>query len=329
MSDPEIGARPLGSGLVAIPDMPVVEVVGERWAPLGVEQPLTLGNIDKPFFADGYTKGDLIAYYAAIAPVLVPHLEGRAIVMARFPDGADGAWFYEKQAPAHKPDWLPTVALWSEHRGDDIDYVTAGDAESLMWMADMGAIEVHPWLNRADRPDRPDFAVFDLDPAEGATWEQVVAVAEMVRIALESLGLQGWAKTSGSSGIHIYVPIEPRYEYARSRGFVSAVAKVLASAEPGLVSLAWDIPQRAGKVFIDVNQNVGGKTIASVYSVRPKPGATVSTPFEWDELGDIDPESVTIATVWDRLDRHGDLFAPVLAGGQTLDEAERLLGLSS
>jgi bifunctional non-homologous end joining protein LigD len=320
-------ARTVESGLVTLPPTVRVRADGDGWVPTTAVSPLRLTNIDKPFFSDGYTKGDLIGYYAAVAPVLVPHLKDRAIVLARFPDGADGEWFYEKQAPSHKPDWLPTVSLWSEHRGDDIDFVTAGDIGSLMWIANLGAIEIHPWLSRVGTFDRPDFAVFDLDPADGSTWDQVVAVAEMIRVALDRLGLVGYPKTSGSTGIHIYVPLDPVHQYTRARRFIDAVARLLVSTDPSLVTLERDLPKRHGKVFVDVNQNVGGKTIASVYSVRPRAGAPVSTPILWDELDSVDPSSFTIGTVWDRLARHGDLFAPVLAGGQTLDGAEAVLGL--
>ncbi|HUG75277.1 MAG TPA: non-homologous end-joining DNA ligase, partial [Acidimicrobiia bacterium] len=289
-------ARTVESGLVTLPPTVRVRADGDGWVPTTAAPPLRLTNIDKPFFSDGYTKGDLIGYYAAVAPVLVPHLRDRAIVLARFPNGAEGDWFYEKQAPSHKPEWLPTVSLWSEHRGDDIDFVTAGDAGSLMWIANLGAIEIHPWLSRVDTFDRPDFAVFDLDPAEGSSWDQVVAVAEMIRVALDRLGLVGYPKTSGSTGIHIYVPLDPVHEDARARLFVDAVARLLVSTDPSLVTLEHDIPKRHGKVFVDVNQNVGGKTIASVYSVRPRAGAPISTPILWEELDSVDPSAFTIGT---------------------------------
>jgi bifunctional non-homologous end joining protein LigD len=319
--------RALSSGTVALPGEVRVVPDGDGWVPEGLARPLRLSNIDKPFFAAGYTKGDLIAYYAAVAPALLPHLRDRAIVLARFPDGADGDWFYEKQAPSHTPEWLTTVALWSEHRGADIDFVTAGDVESLMWIANMGAIEIHPWLSRVETSDRPDFAVFDLDPAEGASWDQVVATAGLIRVALDRLGLSSYPKTSGSSGLHVYVPLEAEHAYARVRRFVEAVGRMIVATDPSLATMEWDIPRRAGRVFIDHNQNVGGKTIASVYSVRPRPGAQVSTPLLWEEVDSADPTSFTIETVWDRIRRHGDLFAPVLAGGQTLEATEAVLGI--
>jgi bifunctional non-homologous end joining protein LigD len=321
------GRRLLGSGRVAFPAPLQVRADGDAHLALGVEPGPRLSNIDKPFFAAGYTKGDLAQYYASVAPLLLPHLQGRAIVMARFPDGADGPWFYEKQAPSHRPAWLPTVPLWSEHRGEAIDFVTAPDVAALLWLANLGCIEIHPWLSRAAVPDRPDFAVFDLDPAEGATWEQVAAVARLVEVALGRLGLSGYPKTSGASGLHIYVPLEAEYPYARVRRFVESVGRAIVGAAPDLATMEWDLPRRLGRVFIDHNQNVAGKTIASVYSVRPRPGAPVSTPLLWEEVEEADPAVFTIATIWERVSRYGDLFAPVLRGEQRLEEAERALGL--
>jgi bifunctional non-homologous end joining protein LigD len=325
------GAQPegrlLASGAVQFPEPVRVVLEGSHARPVGLSRPLRLSNIDKPFFPDGYTKGDLIQYYASIAPVLVPHLQDRAIVMARFPDGAGGDFFYEKQAPGHQPDWMPLASIHSGHRGAAIDFVTARDPESLMWLAHMGCIEIHPWLSRMTGVENPDSAIFDLDPAEGATWSQVVEVARLIKVALDQMGLTGYPKTSGATGLHIYVPLDPIYEYARVRKFVESVGRLLVAANPDEITMEWDIPKRAGKVFIDHNQNVGGKTIVSVYSVRPRPGAPVSAPFLWSELEAVRPDDFTIATIWDRLQRAGDLFAPVLRGGQQLEAAEAALGL--
>ena len=319
--------RPLASGSVAMPGDVRIVADGDAWELVGFDRPLRLTNPDKPFFAGGETKGDLIAYYAAIAPLLLPHLHDRAIVLARFPNGADGEWFYEKQAPSHRPAWLPTAPLHSDRRGAAIDFVTAPDVESLMWIANLGAIEIHPWLSRIATADAPDFAIFDLDPADGATWDQVVTVAEVIRVALERIGLAGYPKTSGATGLHIYVPIDPVYPYERVRRFVETIGRLVVGADPSLATMDWDIPKRAGRVFIDHNQNVAGKTIASVYSARPRPGAPVSTPLLWPEVGEVDPTDFTIGTLWDRVSRHGDLFAPVLRGGQRLEQAETALGL--
>lgn len=326
---PPAGAsgRPVGSGAVELPVIPRAVETPDGYALAGHDRPLCLSNLDKPFFPEGYTKGDLISYYASVAPVLLPHLEARAIVMARFPDGAEGGSFYEKHAPGHQPEWMPLAPLESAGKGGMINFVTARDAESLMWLANMGCIEIHPWLSRVQHVDREDFAVFDLDPAEGATWAQVTAVAELLGVALDRLGLRGYPKTSGASGIHVYVPLDPVHDYGRVRRFVDRLGHLLAAANPGDVTMDRYIPNRKGKVFIDSGQNRGGATIASVYSVRPRPGAPVSTPIRWDELDRIRPGDFTITTVWDRISRHGDLFAPVLEGGQILDQAEETLGI--
>ena len=320
--------RAVGSGAVDLPVVPRAEETSDGYMLAGYDRKLRLSNLDKPFFPDGYTKGDLIAYYASIAGVLLPHLEDRAIVMARYPDGAEGSFFYEKHAPGHQPEWMPLAPLESAHKGK-IDFVTARNAESLMWLANMGCIEIHPWLSRVGRSDRADFAVFDLDPAEGASWKQTAEAAELLGVALDRLGLAGYPKTSGSRGIHVYVPLDPVYEYGRVRRFVEMLGRLLAAAHPGGVTMDRYIPGRKGKVFIDSGQNRAGATIASVYSVRPRPGAPVSTPIRWDELNRIRPEDFTIATVWDRISRYGDLFAPVLQGGQCLEEAEKALGVDS
>lgn len=317
-------ARVLGSGRVAFPD-PVH--ITRQSRVVGARHPLKLSNADKQFFPEGFTKGDLVQYYASVSGYLLPHLAQRAIVLARFPNGATGDFFYEKEAPSHKPEWLVTAPLHSEVRQASINFCTAPDRESLMWIANLGCIEIHPWLSQIANRGNPDFAIFDLDPAKGASWEQVVEVARLVELVLKKTGLRSYPKTSGATGLHIYVPIDPVYPYQRVRKFVETAGRLIASANPDSATMEWDIPKRAGKVFIDHNQNVEGKTIASVYSVRPFPGPPVSTPIRWEELETVKPGDFTIATIWDRLGKTGDLFRPVLAGGQRLEEAETALGL--
>jgi bifunctional non-homologous end joining protein LigD len=320
--------RGVASGAIEFPDQLDVEPDGDGFRVLGLHRSVRLSNIDKPFFPeDRYTKGDLIQYYASVSPLLVPHLAGRALSLSRYPDGIHGNTFYEKQKPSHAPDWVVTAPIHSSHRGAPIEFVTAPDVESLVWVANLGAIEMHPWLSRVDLADRPDFAIFDLDPQEGASWSQVIYVAGLVNVMLERLGLAGYPKTSGSTGLHIYVPLEPVHDYATVRKFVETVGRMLAAADPDNVTMEWDIPKRGARVFVDHNQNVAGKTIASVYSVRPRLGAPVSVPFLWTELETITPEEFTMVTVWGRLRQYGDLFAPVLRGGQTLDGALKALGL--
>ena len=323
-------ARPLATAAIPFPEPVRIDGGGDTWAPVGVSRSLTITNPDKVLFpADGFTKGDLVQYYASISSALVPHLVGRALSMSRYPNGIEEASFYEKQCPSHAPDWIVRAPIHSSHRGEPIEFCTVNDRESLMWLANLGCIEMHPWLSQASRSDAPDFAVFDLDPQDGATWEQVVSVARLVNVLLERLGLAGYPKTSGSTGIHIYVPLEPLYTYRRVRRFVETLGRMIAEADPESATMEWDIPKRGPRVFIDHNQNVAGKTIASVYAVRPVDGARVSTPILWDELDSVRTEDFTIETIWERLGKYGDLFAPVLTGGQTLDGPEAALGLAS
>jgi bifunctional non-homologous end joining protein LigD len=321
-------SREAGSGAVSFPEPLRIDRDGDGWWVLDLDRRLRVSNPDKTFFPDdGYTKGDLLQYYASIAPVLLPHLAGRALSLARYPDGESGDFFYEKQCPSHAPEWMELAPLHSSHRGEPIEFCTAPDVASLVWVANLGCIEMHPWLSRVERPEYPDFAVFDLDPQEGVGWDQVVYVAGLVNVLLERLGLASYPKTSGATGIHIYVPLDPAHRYRRVRRFVETLGRMLATADPEAVTMEWDIPKRGARVLVDHNQNVGGKTIASAYSVRPIAGAQVSMPFTWAELESIEPAQFTIASIWERLHRYGDLFASVLTGGQTLDGAEQALGL--
>lgn len=216
----------------------------------------------------------------------------------------------------------------SDSQGGVIDFLLADSREALMWFANMACVEVHPFHSRAAMLDYPDYAIFDFDPAEGSTWDQVVAGGHLLQVALGRLGLAGYPKLSGSRGLHVYVPLEPKHDYARVRRFVGEVGNYLAAANPDDLTMEWDKPKRRGKVFIDHNRNASGQTVASAYSVRPRRGAPVSAPITWDELGVLSNGDVTIANLWDRLQRLGDLFAPVPLGGQTLEDAERALGIS-
>jgi bifunctional non-homologous end joining protein LigD len=323
------GDRFLSTSDIEYPDPVPVRVEGQHFHPVGLERPVRLSNVDKPFFpADGYTKGDLIQYYSSVAPVLLPHLAGRPISMSRYPDGIEGPSFYEKRAPGHQPDWMRTVPVPSDSQGGSIDFLLADSREALMWFANMGCVEVHPFHSRSEQLDRPDYAIFDFDPSEGSEWGQVVAAAKLLEIALRQLGLVGYPKLSGSRGLHVYVPLEPNHDYARVRRFVGEVGAYLAAANPDDITMEWDKPKRKGRVFVDHNRNASGQTVASAYSVRPRPGAPVAAPLSWDEVGKVSNGDITVVNLWDRLQRFGDLFAPVVSGGQTLDSAEKALGIA-
>lgn len=321
--------RPIGSGAIRFPDAVRAIKEGAQWRPLGTARPLRLSNLDKAFFPEGITKGDLIQYYASVAPVLLPHLAGRPISMSRYPDGIAGPSFYEKRAPGHQPEWMQTAPVASDSMGGTIEFLLAADRESLMWFANMGCIEIHPFHSRAGTLDFPDFAIFDLDPAEGSTWDQVVAAARLLQTALERLGLDAYPKLSGARGLHVYVPLDPVHAFSRVRKFVEAVGRLLVAADPDDLTMEWDVAKRRGRVFVDHNRNAAGQTIASVYSVRPRSGAPVSVPIRWEEVDRLRNGDVTVATLWERLQRWGDLFAPVVKGRQKLDAAEDALGLRS
>ena len=322
--------RRAASGIVEFPEDLRIEPAGDGFLTIATGKRVRITNPDKIFYPDqGYTKGDLLSYYHSVAPLLLPHLAGRALSLSRFPDGIDGNTFYEKRTPGHAPDWIVRAPMLSGREGGIIEFVTVSDIESLLWVVNTGAIEMHAWLSRVDRADLPDVALFDLDPQEGSSWEQVTYVAGLINVLLERLGLAGYPKTSGSRGLHIHVPLEPIHSYTRVRRFVETVGNMIAGADPEAATMEWDKASRGAIVFIDHNQNVGGKNTAAVYSVRPVPGARVSMPLLWDELDRVTPDHFTIGSVWERLRQYGDLFAPAIRGRQSLETAERALGLPS
>ncbi len=288
---------------------------------------LTFSNLDKVFWpVEGITKGDLLSYYREIAPVLLPHLRRRPFTMKRYPDGIEGKVFFQKNAPSHMPDWIETRPFDVSPRDGsrarrEIQAPLVDDELALLWMVNMACIDMNTWYSRVDRPERPDWVLFDLDPSPDATFADVTRVARLVKDVLDVLGLDSVVKTSGADGMHVLVPIARRSTFADTRAFSEIVARTLASTHPGLVTTEWVKAKRRG-VLLDANQNGAGKTIASAYSVRPVPGAPVSTPLTWDEVtDDLDPATFTMDVVLARVTRHGDLFARVLDGGQSLAKA--------
>ncbi len=315
-------------------DKPAREVRRERPAE-AVERvagrDLKLTNLDKVFWPDeGITKGDLLDYYGAVAEAILPHLRDRPFTMRRYPDGAFGKAFFQKHAPTHMPDWIPRFRVEVSTRESPrerkaIEAPLVNDAAALLWMANMGCIDMNAWYSRVDRPDRPDWVLFDLDPSDDVGFAETVQVALAVRDALDALGLESFPKTSGADGMHVLVPVERRYSYAETREFAGIVAGAIAQTHRGLATTEWVKSRRRG-VLIDANQNGAGKTIASVYSVRPRPGAPVSTPLRWDEVdAALDPRAFTTEVVLERIRRHGDLFAGVLTTRQRLEKALRSL----
>jgi bifunctional non-homologous end joining protein LigD len=288
---------------------------------------LKLSNLDKVFFpVEGVTKGDLLEYYRAIAPVLVPHLKDRPFTMVRWPDGIEAGRFFQKDAPSHMPEWIPTFRTLVSTRESPrqrkwVNFPIVNDELALLWMVNMGCIDMNAWYSRVDKPDRPDFVLFDLDPSPDVGIKETIQVALLVKQALDAFGLVGFPKTSSAEGMHVLVPIERRYTYDDTRQFAEIVAGAIARTHRGLATTEWTRSKRRG-VLIDSNQNGEGKTIASVYSVRPRPGAPVSTPLRWEEVNEsLDPLSFTMPKVLERVRKHGDLFEGVLNTRQRLTKA--------
>ncbi len=273
-----------------------------------------LTNLDKLFWPEeGITKRQLLQYYADVSDVLLPHLRGRAMVMKRYPHGASGEFFFMKRAPSPRPDWIRTCSI--EHRsGNIIDFPVIDDLGSLLWVVNLGCIDLNQWYATCADVQRPDYVHFDLDPVPEATWDQVREVALIVRDSLQALGMCPLAKTTGSRGIHIYVPIVCGPTQKQVWGFAKKTAFALAKLHPDLITAEYRIAKRpAGRVLVDYNQNAWGRTLASVYSVRPKPGAPVSTPLRWEEVeAGVRIEDFRLDNVPARVAEVGDLFRPLL-----------------
>lgn len=296
---------------------------------------LSVSNLDKVLYpATGFTKGDLIDYYARIAPVMLPHLAGRGITLVRFPNGVDESSFFEKRCPSHRPDWVGVVPGPGEGADDGIDYCSFADAPSLVWAANLAAIELHAPLHLGDDPDHPTAVVFDLDPGPGTDLTDCAQVALDVAEYLDADSLVAVAKTSGSKGMQLYVPLNgapraglkrARPTYERTRAYALTLATELEEARPDAVVTKMAKKLRTGKIFIDWSQNHQFKTTVAVYAPRGRERPTVSTPLSWDEVEQIaGGEMMTFTTeeVLDRVDDLGDLFAPVIELEQSLPDVD-------
>lgn len=314
----EVPPLDLSGAAVAVPrgrDDVVLELGAKR---------LRLTHLEKPFWPElGLTKGDLLRYYAEVADVLLPHLRDRALVLKRYPDGAHGDHFFMKRAPAHRPGWIATCAI--EHAsGNVIDFVRVRDVADLLWVVNLGCIDLNPWYAPCDDVDRPDVLHFDLDPVEKeppVPWERICEVAFAMREALARFGMPCYAKTSGARGMHLHVPIRRGPTQKQVWRFARAFAGAMAQLDSERVTAEYRIVRRPpGRVLLDYNQNAWGRTLASVYSVRPRPGATVSTPLTWAEVEDgARPSDFHLRNLPERVAALGDLWAPVHAPGGRFD----------
>jgi bifunctional non-homologous end joining protein LigD len=293
-----------------------IEVEGRR---------LSLSNLDKVFYpATGFTKGQVIEYYTRIAPVLLPHLRGRHLTLKRYPDGVNGQYFYEKQCPRHRPDWVRTATVPIRTDGRSIDYCMVDDLATVVWLANLADLELHTPLAYADAPAAPTMLAFDLDPGPPATIVECAEVACRLREAFDHFGLVAFPKTSGSKGMQLYLPLNTPTSYQATKRFAQGVAQVLERRDPKLVVSEMRKDLRPGKVFIDWSQNDEHKTTVCVYSRRARERPTVSTPVTWDEVDAVlrtrDPDDLAFTSdeVLARVAEHGDCFAPVLSLEQEL-----------
>jgi bifunctional non-homologous end joining protein LigD len=291
-------------------------------APREDERVVRFSNLEKVFWpVDGYTKGDLIRYYETVAPLLLPYLRDRPLVLTRYPDGITGKSFFQKDAPDFVPSWVRTERIYSKDAEREIDYFIVNDRATLSYVINLGTIPLHLWSARLHALDRPDWLILDLDP-KGAPFTDVVAVAQALHRILDALDLPSYVKTSGASGLHILVPLGARYTHEESRTFARLLALLGVEAVPEIATIARPIQQREGKVYVDFGQNGHGRTIVAPYSVRPLPGAPASCPLEWREVTpDLDPARLTIATVPARFRTRSDPLTPVLTGAIDLAAA--------
>jgi bifunctional non-homologous end joining protein LigD len=310
----------------ALPDEAIdeLESLGRQgtWEVFG--RRLKVTNLDKVLFPGDppVTKRELLAYVGRIAPVALPYLEGRPLNLHRYPDGADSSGFWHKQRPEHAPDWLGSWDNVEADPGETRTYVVVDEPAALVWAANFGALEWHPWTSRADNPHEPTYALVDLDPGERTTWDDLLVLARLHRTALDHLGLTARAKVTGRRGIQIWVPVAGGYGFDDTRAWVEKLSRTVAKVVPDLVSWKWEVKARQGLARLDYTQNAVNKTLVAPYSPRPASGAPVSVPITWDELDDpgLRPDRWTIRNVGDRLAEHGDPFRVLLGVDQRLPE---------
>jgi bifunctional non-homologous end joining protein LigD len=299
---------------------------------------LKLTNLDKVLYPKaGFTKGEMIDFYARVAPALIPHLKGRAVTLRRFPEGVEDleAAFFEKRCPKHRPDWMETVTVSAGPRAGDIAFCTVGDLPSLIWLAQLATIELHPSLSLAKRPEQPTVLAFDLDPGPPANVVDCCRIALRLRQMFGAFDLECFPKTTGSKGLQIYLPLNTKTDYDETKPFARAIAQLLEKQTPDQVVSKMSKKIRKGKVFLDWSQNHQRKTTVAVYSMRARERPTVSTPLSWDEVercaSKEDPDVVVFEAedVLKRIDKDGDLFAPVLELKQRLPSFAKLAGEAS
>ncbi|MES2765656.1 MAG: non-homologous end-joining DNA ligase [Bacteroidota bacterium] len=292
----------------------------------GIHVPIT--NPDKVYWPDeGYTKGDVIAYYQMMAKYILPYLQNRAESLNRHPNGIDEKGFYQKDVSDSVPEWVETVEVFSESNGREIQYLVCQNEATLAYMNNLGCIEINPWNSRIETIDKPDWIVIDLDPSDKNTFDEVIETAKAVKKVLDKAKVEVFLKTSGATGLHIYIPLGAKYTFEQGKDFAQLIAQMTHEQLPDLTSLERSPKDRRNQIYVDYLQNRSAQTLAAPYSLRPKPGATVSTPLKWSELKKgLHPSKFTIANTFKRVKRVGDIFKGVLGEGIDMKKALKELG---
>lgn len=276
---------------------------------------------------EGFTKGDVINYYDKMAEYILPYLKGRPLSLKRNPNGISDAGFYHKDAGENAPAFVDVFAVRSGSNGKMIDYIVCNNKATLIYVANLGCIEMNPWNSTTKSPGKPTWMVIDIDPADGNTFEEVVDVAFATKMILDKAKLPAYCKTSGSSGLHIYLPMKNKYDYDTVKDFAHIVASLVQEQLPKTTTLERSLKKRGNRIYIDYLQNRTGQTLASVYSIRPVKGASVSAPLEWKEVNHkLSPKQFTIKNILQRVKKKGDLFTPVLTESLSIEKALKVLG---
>jgi len=277
---------------------------------------------------EGYSKGDLIDYYDKMADHILPHLKGRCLSLKRNPNGINDKGFYHKDAGENAPSYVDVFKVKSESNNKIIDYIVCNNKATLLYVANLGCIEINPWSSTTKKIGHPTWMVIDIDPSDKNKFTEVVDTALAVKMVLDKAGVSSYCKTSGASGLHVYVPLKNKYEYVTVRDFAHIIASLVQEQLPGITTLERSLSKRGPKIYIDYLQNSAGQTLASVYSVRPVPGASVSAPLEWKEINHkLSPKQFTIENIFQRIKKKGDLFSRILNESNSIDKALKSLNV--
>ena len=278
---------------------------------------LKLTNLNKPMFPGNITKGHVIKYYNDMAAVLLPHIYNRPLVLKRYPHGILGQAFYQKECPAHAPPWIETFSV--DHTDKTVNYVLCNNLPTLIWLANLGCLEIHAWTSTIENIEHPNIAVMDLDPGEGIPYSEVVNVAKLAKKALNEFDIECFPKTSGSRGMHLFIPILPNYTFSEVTGVMKYIAEIIEKVYPTQCTTERVVEKRGNRIYLDYLQNTRGKTMAWQYSLRPNEIAMVSTPVKWEEMDNLDPQKFNLNSIIDRVNIIGDLYSEVLSKRYSLD----------